>query len=293
MAWKSDAVLWDQDDFGTGIGRQVWKFSDGKLAIRIASRREQGTYTSDFGADELSTSRVLVSSDSGLSWNEEETELPMETETILRDGSRLSVVGGCERSLAENRAVLSSVGRNPETADYGRDYWAADLADELLAKGYVVFAAQTGTVMTETAVDCLRSNDGGQTYKRTAITGLPKMGRRLGTFREVLELADGSLVGACFGRWQGGRKATGHFAYALRSSDGGDSWQFSAIGDSAERDFDETDLLELPDGRILALMRSYTQPGREDAYLYQSYSEDSGATWSEPERTSIWGIRRS
>ena len=241
--------------------------------------------------DEVGENFILISEDGGLSWEPQAEDLPGEVETRLPDGSLVSIVSGCERTLEENRAVVEAAGRNPDTGTGDRDYWPEEMREELERRGYVVFGAFTGTLMTETALDCLRSFDGGQTYERQRIEGLPPMGRRLGTFRSLLCLEDGTLLTACFGKWGGGRSAVGHFAYALRSIDRGESWTLVPIGDdpSGRRDFDETDLLQLPDGRVLAMMRSYEQPGRKEAYLHQSFSADGGRTWSAPQATPIWG----
>lgn len=289
MAWKWDAVLYDKDDFRVGMGRKIWKLPDGKLAVRMSTSPEQGTYSSDFGSDEVGEKFILSSDDGGLTWNTFDGELRSEIETELPDGTLISVVSGCERTLEENKALVAEVGRNPDTVTGDRDYWPKSMEAELIEKGFLVFPAFTGTLMTETALDCLRSSDGGKTYERIKIEGLPRMGRRLGTFRTLLSLEDGSLLTACFGSWKGGNRASGAFAYALRSEDRGDTWKLIPIGDDPKRDFDETDLMLLPDGRVLAVMRSYEQPRRQEAYLHQSFSDDGGLTWTKPEATPIWG----
>ena len=291
MAWKWDTVLYDRDNYSAGVGRRIWKLEGEQLVIHLGTRREQGTYTSDFGVDEAGESFMLGSKDGGLSWKPYEGDLPGEVETRLPDNTLISVVSGCERPLEENKAVVARVGRNPDTVTGDRDYWPESMREELEQQGYTVFGAFDGTLMTETALDCLRSFDKGATYERKRIEGLPRMGRRLGTFRALLCLEDGTLLTACFGKWGSGRSAVGHFSYALRSTDRGETWTLIPIGDdpSGRRDFDETDLLELPEGRILAMMRSYEQPGRKEAYLHQSFSNDGGATWSPPEATPIWG----
>ncbi|MBI2191288.1 MAG: exo-alpha-sialidase [Planctomycetes bacterium] len=291
MAWKWDAVLYDQEDHVCGIGRRIWKLENEKLAIRVGARREQGTFISDFGCDERGQSWILCSKDGGLNWKPGEPALPDETETVLPDGTRISVVMGSERSAEENRAVLAAAGRDPSVFSNRGDYWPASKKEELLKKGYVVFDAFKGTVLTETALDCQRSFDGGKTYERKRIEGLPPMGRRIETFRTLLSLRDGTLLTACWGHRKGGTDGTGTFSFALRSTDRGGSWQLIPIGEdpAGRRDFDETDILELPDGGILAMMRSYEQPGRRKAYLHQSLSRDGGLTWSVPERTPIWG----
>ena len=47
----------------------------------------------------------------------------------------------------------------------------------------------------------------------------------------------------------------------------------------------ETAFLEVSPGRVLALSRT-----KSNDYLVQSWSDDSGRTWSYPFRTGIWGV---
>jgi BNR repeat protein len=71
----------------------------------------------------------------------------------------------------------------------------------------------------------------------------------------------------------------------------------SPLDSQRERDFhcagfNETTLLELADGRILAILRQQGVRGgvRE---LYRSLSSDQGQTWSSPTRLNIWGTSPS
>ena len=67
MVWKWDAVLYDREEYRAGIGRRIWRLEGGRLAVRLEARREQGSYTSDFGVDEVGESFILISQDGGLS----------------------------------------------------------------------------------------------------------------------------------------------------------------------------------------------------------------------------------
>jgi hypothetical protein len=56
--------------------------------------------------------------------------------------------------------------------------------------------------------------------------------------------------------------------------------------------FNETSLLELPDGRVLAILRQQgVQGGRRE--LYRCISSDQGHTWSSPTRLDVWGTSPS
>src|SRR5206468_515456 len=53
--------------------------------------------------------------------------------------------------------------------------------------------------------------------------------------------------------------------------------------------FNETEVLQLPDGRILAMMRCHKFRDHVGNYLFQSYSQDGGVTWTPFKKTPIWG----
>ena len=74
--------------------------------------------------------------------------------------------------------------------------------------------------------------------------------------------------------------------FFLRSTDQGKTWQFISLLSSISKEigFGETSLIETANRKILAMMRS--QP---EGYLWQSFSNDEGLTWSEPEKTSMYG----
>jgi len=54
------------------------------------------------------------------------------------------------------------------------------------------------------------------------------------------------------------------------------------------RTFDECEMIELPSGRILMMMRQQG-PTTDDRRLYQSFSDDDGQTWTDPQETPMWG----
>lgn len=77
-----------------------------------------------------------------------------------------------------------------------------------------------------------------------------------------------------------------------RSSDLGESWQpfaFVASSPGFDRDretevWDEPNLIFLPEGRAIVTLRV-----EKDGYVWQSYSQDGGQTWSWPRRLPVWG----
>jgi len=77
-------------------------------------------------------------------------------------------------------------------------------------------------------------------------------------------------------------------AFAAISRDGGHTWRETReIARSAEMSFHEPALAHLANGRLLCHLR--TEPNDGGGYLYQVVSDDNGETWSDPERTPIWG----
>lgn len=82
-------------------------------------------------------------------------------------------------------------------------------------------------------------------------------------------------------------------AWVLRSEDAGESWEMVTMAyDGGEHPFNESSLLRLPGGRIVALVRIASASKRlpqDDKYLWKTHSDDGGKTWSEVRKTDIWG----
>lgn len=68
----------------------------------------------------------------------------------------------------------------------------------------------------------------------------------------------------------------------LYSDDNGASFKMGAEIPSPEKHLIEPRLVELPDGRLMMLIRSM-----DSAELFRSYSSDNGISWSEAERSGI------
>jgi hypothetical protein len=133
------------------------------------------------------------------------------------------------------------------------------------------------------------SSDGGASWKTKPIEGLPKFSRVVGWFRRGVVLPDGTVLGPIYGQIKGDGSRRSWYSdgtYILRSEDRGNSWRLITLAydPSGKQGFNETDLLLLPNGRILAMIRS-----EGAAHLYRSYSDDGGITWTTPVPTKIPG----
>ncbi len=73
--------------------------------------------------------------------------------------------------------------------------------------------------------------------------------------------------------------------FILRSLDGGQTWERPLLAAEAEGlYFEEPALLLLSNGRLLMLLRE-----NSTHFLYQTYSDDGGRSWSPVLQTPIWG----
>lgn len=138
--------------------------------------------------------------------------------------------------------------------------------------------------MEQSRVEILvtRSHDRGLTWETPYPLGVDLLAAG-SPFGKIVALADGTLLMPVYGRPVApllGKRAgevtgDGDCSYLVRSQDDGATWgEPSLIGINKN----ETALTALPDGGVLALMRS-TPP---DQALYSSHSADGGRTWSPP-----------
>ncbi len=125
----------------------------------------------------------------------------------------------------------------------------------------------------------MRSKDKGKTWTKPVrdpgIYSFYQGNGAVSPYGKIIELKDGTVVMAVYFEFFDGR---GNESYIFRSRDGGKTWgEPSLIG----RHYNETAILELADGRLLAAMRS--EPGGHTAV---THSADGGRTWSPPVRVT-------
>lgn len=118
----------------------------------------------------------------------------------------------------------------------------------------------------------------------------------------IIRLPDDSLLAACYGRFeedtelQEGYPAEWNFrkyrSYVIRSTDDGETWEYYstiASGPIGQEGCCEPDLLQLPSGDIIALMRTGGGRGRYTP-LHECRSTDHGKTWSKPRPVADRGV---
>jgi sialidase-1 len=135
-----------------------------------------------------------------------------------------------------------------------------------------------------------RSSDGGRSWQlRGEDLTLPYADplRTMASYGRILELEDGRLIAPVFGIPKEMEDGKLRVLGMMFSPDGGQSWPESTLV-YADRQGDicpsETDIIRLPDGRILAIIRANAAKR-----LYRSYSADEGQTWSPIEATEMPG----
>lgn len=133
------------------------------------------------------------------------------------------------------------------------------------------------------------SRDGGQTWETQQIPLPDDVARLMHYHADASQVttSKGVRLSAVYGL-RTGEKGGGSQVYLLRSADDGKTWQVVYMTPDGlpegVKGMDETAIIELPGGEILAMSRT----GSQD-FLYRSVSRDQGLTWSTPEKTDIWG----
>jgi hypothetical protein len=313
--WKMDVTLYDRPRW-TSHGWYHFKGDDGSLIVPIQSC-DMSKPCGDF-IRTVTDDLVMISKDRGKSW------------AWFRDPSLTAYPWGCYglpskthdgKLVAVNCAAyfLSAEERQEHLKRYGiaRYFnprsewlytpWPVPMADEIRKRGIYVFAntdEARDLAFSLNGFVCRTSTDGGKTWTTRPIDGIPFNSDEAGSFRNIIITRKGNWVASVFATPNPERRPVSDApfgsskmpigSYALRSEDQGATWQLVTIGydASGEHSFDETALLELPSGRLLAMLRHQHWNGNKlvDSYLWSSYSDDEGKIWSSPQSTGMAGF---
>ncbi len=162
--------------------------------------------------------------------------------------------------------------------------------DELSKRGIAVKEWPDGHISASYRVLMRRKPPGSDSWE-SSYPEFPPFAS-MGGFGRGCVLADDTILKPVYGRFTVDDPAVR--SWVLRSVDGGASWELIDIAYDGVHNFNEAELLNLPDGRVLAMIRSESGgPLHETGFLWQTESDDSGKTWSPAKRTDVWGIRRT
>jgi len=126
-----------------------------------------------------------------------------------------------------------------------------------------------------------RSEDNGQTWSEPELIPSTANGY-WGCSSPIRELADGTLVLPIYHEYP---EPLRNVSYTILSADGGKTWGGPNVVDPDNDDNDEPDIVVLPDGRLLCLMRA----NRDGNNMHKSVSEDGGKTWSKAQEVGFRG----
>ena len=265
--------------------------SDGELIVVFSGDRQE--HVCPFGKSQLVRSR-----DGGETWSAPETinNTPIDDRDtgiiVLRSGT---IVMAWLAVANWDRAVLSRAGDPPDVLDA----WVRH-RDKTPAEAFAKWRGYWTR----------RSTDGGRTWE-------PAVDSKAFAPHGPIELQDGRLLYASY-TWPSamiGLRSPGDAlsvdvgdteTVAVESTDEGRSWQMigkipvPTMGEDRVN-YSEPHVVEASDGRLVCLSR-YQPPdwqrqpeevggsqAGEDWYMRQSESTDGGRTWSEAQKTPIWG----
>jgi len=242
---------------------------DGRLAVGVWD----APFPSHYGDGDWA---VMSSVDGGHTWMDDDDP-----------GIPFNWPGSSTREKADRLAVVLPDGARLAAGTVGWEYWSAERRAEAEARRLGVYPHEDPDtiVVGGHRLFVQRSHDGGVTWERREWT-VPECGYIIGFPRGIV-LADGRTV--LYPLREGDERRFTRQAHVWRSGDAGRTWRLRAFPqDIYQRTGDETALVEVEPGRVLALMRNANTPGGSGS-LMSVWSDDAGLTWSRPLQTPIWG----
>ena len=165
----------------------------------------------------------------------------------------------------------------------GWQIFPKDQASTLKRQGWPVHEEPDCVTALIGGVKITRSSDQGKTWQTISHTFKKEIFMAYGP---GICLRNNTVLVPLYGRSTTYRKSSSSFV--LRSIDDGENWELIKLaedpGDALP--LNETALLELLDGRVIAVIR--VDAG--ERFLHISESTDSGKTWPHYKKTAMWGL---
>ena len=151
-------------------------------------------------------------------------------------------------------------------------------------KALLCFFVVTNEALVDGGTWMKRSSDNGKTWSKPE--RLPYEGYGGSSLDRACLTSKGRIVLPC---WVSTDRLASTHVYCLYSDDRGKTWKKTArlstpkgsSGRGTDPAAEEPTVVELKDGRLMMLMRTYLKS------LYVSYSDDDGTTWSTPRSSGI------
>lgn len=177
------------------------------------------------------------------------------------NAGRICLTRSCDEGRTWSEAAVVY-----DDPDDNRDPHVSQLADGTLVVSFFNLRLEP----KRGEVRIVRSRDGGTTWDKTAQVVAP------GWFcsAPVRQLADGALLLPVYTT----HEVTSYRAGFARSTDGGRTWlPIVRVGQESDFMVNETDVVPLRDGTLLAALRGYA---KENIPVQTTRSRDGGRTWS-------------
>lgn len=237
-------------------------------------------------------------------------DLVYKSDAVMED-DKVAYVASCDDGLTwepypqnnvphlSQAAILPPDGKTRiEAFSYGWENHPESDRPQLEAKGFHIFDTKEGNIPGVLSVcyraGMKRSRDGGATWEIGEIK-LPRFMPDLRPMMMGIALQDGTFLYPMYGRYDI-KKEKYVSSFVLRTTDGGDTWEIHTIANAmngyfdksargeAANGFNETSLVEAPNGNVVAVIRTTDQ-----IELWTATSKDGGKTWSEPRDSCMRG----